>query len=672
MIKRCRFFVALLVCLCVFSCGVAGIFGGSAAWAATGYIVLSTENFDEPFLTALIDILKTIEDIDNRENLQIGSTLLASYLEFVTEIDLSGVSNKEAITSLRGIDKFTDLTTLNVSGCTGLTTLDVSKAGMLKTLNASGCAALTTLNASSTELKTLNISGCTALTTLDISNCTELTALDVSTCTNLTTLNVSGTSLTALDVSGHTALKTLNVSYCQCLTMVHLTGCTAFTTLNASDTELKGLNVSGCTALTVLDVSDWTALTALDVSDCTELTALDVEGCTELTALDVSNTALTALDVTDCTALNALRYSYATKITGYSPIVYAKQLILDGSLNIAFYVAMDADDLEQTTKTASFKIGSSAAIDGTFRSDLSLTGYIDDDGKFVEGTVPSGKTETKLYAFVGGVTSIQMADAITADITVGAKAVTFEGYTVKKYLGALTADASQTEATKNLANSVGAYGYYAQITLKETNTSYGTHTNMDEPAEGYTVTAQTDADTKTYSEHAMKIYDGDTSTVTTTPSVTYTLDLDSKTTLHVYLPSGSSLRDTGNNTGINTISTESSTYEINASNVTTQNITVDSTTYFDIAFSDIAAHELADVFTIPVTIGGTEYTIQISAMSYVNSVISKSNSNLNTAAGLDDTDSVNNYPKATHLKQAVLALDNYREKINIYRTPSNN
>lgn len=656
-------------------CGVAGIFGGSAAWAATGYIVLSTENFDEPFLTALIDILKTIEDIDNRENLQIGSTLLAAYLEFVTEIDLSGVSNKEAITSLRGIDKFTDLTTLNVSGCTGLTTLDVSKAGMLKTLNAS-----------STELKTLNISGCTALTALDISECTELTALnatgctglkalDVSACTNLTTLNVSGTALTALDVSRHTALTTLNVSYCQWLTIVNLTGCTAFTTLNASDTELKGLNVSGCTALTVLDVSDWTALTALDVSDCTELTALDVEGCTALTALNATGcTALTSLDVTGCTSLTSLKYYCDTKITGYSPIVYAKQLILDGSLNMAFYVAMSDTELaDNTGKTASFTVGKSAAIDGTFRSDLSLTGYVDDDGKFVAGTVPSGKTETKLYAFVGEVTSVQMADAITADITVGAKTVTFDGYTVKKYLGELTADDSQTEATKNLANSVGAYGYYAQITLKETNTSYGTHTNMDEPAEGYTVTAQTDADTKTYSEHAMKIYDGDTSTVTTTPSVTYTLDLDSKTTLHVYLPSGSSLRDTGSYTGINTISTKSSTYKITSTTVTAKDTKIDdSTTYFDIAFSDIAAHELADVFTIPVTIGGTEYTIQISAMSYVNSVISKSNSNLNTAAGLDDTDSVNNYPKATHLKQAVLALDNYREKINIYRTPSNN
>ena len=57
-------------------------------------------------------------------------------------------------------------------------------------------------------------------------------------------------------------------------------------------------------------------------------------------------------------------------------------------------------------------------------------------------------------------------------------------------------------------------------------------------------------------------------------------------------------------------------------------------------------------------------------MSYVDTVISKSNEQLNTAAGLNDTDTTN-YPKATHLKEAVLALDNYYAKTVLYKSKTN-
>lgn len=576
--------------------------------------------------------------------------------------DLKGIEFFKGLTWLE-IDGLTSVTELNLSGYTYLQQVDILNSN-LNTLTVTNCPNLTIINTDETSPQSdFYLIKATSLHTVDVSNANS----------NVSTIDVPS-SVTSLKASGMTGLQWIrdkdgnngNVSVCRSLTTLDVSGCTSLTPLNVSGCKnLTTLNVTGCTSLTALNISSCTALTALDVTSCTALTSLNATGCTALTALDVKN----------CKSLTSLGYYCTTKVTGYSStgyslIVYAKQLILDGSLNMAFYVPMsDAELSDGTTKTASFKIGSSEAIEGTFRSDLSLKGHIDSNGDFEEINTDVIDNKVTLYAFVSEITSIQMADAITADITVGAKAVTFEGYTVKKYLSALTASSSYSGNAKALANSVGAYGYYAQITLKETNTtSYGTHTDMDEPAEGYTVTAQTAAQT-TYSTHAMKILDeaGTNEVTENPPSVTYTLDLDSKTTLHVYLPSGSSLRDKDGYTGINAISTKSSTYEINASNVTTQNITVDSTTYFDIAFSDIAAHELADIFTIPVTIDSTEYTIQISAMSYVNSVISKSNTDL-----ISDVSTITTDDQATHLKQAVLALDNYREKINIYRTPSNN
>lgn len=145
MFKRYRFILALMVCLCVFSCGVIG-----TACAAESDVVLNTTNFDEPFLTALIPLLNAIEGISDKAKLDTGEAtdnnkLTAGEIAKVTTLDLSSASNKTSITSLKGIEYFTALTTLNVTGCTGLTELDVTALTRLTSLDVSDCSALTTL-----------------------------------------------------------------------------------------------------------------------------------------------------------------------------------------------------------------------------------------------------------------------------------------------------------------------------------------------------------------------------------------------------------------------------------------------------------------------------------------------------------------------------------------------
>ena len=271
-------------------------------------------------------------------------------LDAVTEI----IASYKGIQNLKGIEYFTALTSLGVSGNqltsldvsanTALTSLDVG-ANQLTSLDVSGCTALTSLYVSDNQLTSLDVSGCTALTSLNVRN-NQLTSLDVSANAALESLYVSNNQLTSLDVSDHTALTSLDVSGIynddgNKLALLDVSGCTALKSLDASNTQLTSLDVSGCTALTSLKVSN-TQLTSLDMSANTALESLDVSSdqlmslnvskntaltklsvyskqlsdldlsnCTALTKLDASSSQLTSLDLSKNTALKELTLNYA-------------------------------------------------------------------------------------------------------------------------------------------------------------------------------------------------------------------------------------------------------------------------------------------------------------------------------------------------------------------------
>ncbi|MCM1531111.1 MAG: leucine-rich repeat domain-containing protein [Ruminococcus flavefaciens] len=174
----------------------------------------------------------------------------------------------------RLFQKNNDVTSLDVSGCTALTTLTCYD-NQLTGLDVSGCTALTTLTCYDNQLTGLDVSGCTALTTLTCYD-NQLTSLDVRGCTALTNLSCGENRLTSLDVRGYTALTDLNCQYNQ-LTGLDVSGCTALTTLYCNSNQLTSLDVRGCTALTTLYCNS-NQLTSLDVSGCTVLRHLDCGG----------------------------------------------------------------------------------------------------------------------------------------------------------------------------------------------------------------------------------------------------------------------------------------------------------------------------------------------------------------------------------------------------------
>ena len=126
-------------------------------------------------------------------------------MNMVTFLDL----HNKNITSLAGIEYFTDLEALDCSG-NQLTTLDVTKLTSLMFLVCNDNQ-LTTLDVTKlTDLETLDCRG-NQLTTLDVTKLTklmflicagnQLTTLDVTGLTNLTDLECNGNQLVSLDVS---------------------------------------------------------------------------------------------------------------------------------------------------------------------------------------------------------------------------------------------------------------------------------------------------------------------------------------------------------------------------------------------------------------------------------------------------------------------------------------
>ena len=242
---------------------------------AAGDVAINDTNFpDANFQKYIKDVLDTNKDGS------LSEAEIAKVTELTFEYPDSPGVKMSNIASLKGIEYFTALTTLDCSE-QKLTTLDVSA-------NTN----LTTLNCSENRLTSLDLSENTALTEL---NCryNKLTSLDLSKNTALTTLNCSYNKLAALDVSNNTDLNDLICSENQ-LERLNVSANTALTRLTCNDNKLIALVLGQNTALTTL------------ACDSNQLTSLDVRGNTNLTKLYCGSNQLRTLDLSQNKQLTSL------------------------------------------------------------------------------------------------------------------------------------------------------------------------------------------------------------------------------------------------------------------------------------------------------------------------------------------------------------------------------
>lgn len=257
---------------------------------------------DNSFKNALLDmkaadgVTKIVVDMDGDGFLTAKDA--KAWNEYYKDKDVEFNVGFKFIKSLKGIEYFTSLTSLNCMG-DEITSLDLSHNTALKKLNICGNynlvldlskvpTTLTWLDCSATATKELDLSKHTALEYLNCES-NKMEKLDVSTNTALKTLICCDNELTELDVSKNAALEYLNCAT-NGLAGLDISKNTALTSLNCNYNHVTSINFGGNTVIEELRCQG-NQLTDLDLSKFASLSLLDC-GSNQMTTLDVSKTAI--------------------------------------------------------------------------------------------------------------------------------------------------------------------------------------------------------------------------------------------------------------------------------------------------------------------------------------------------------------------------------------------
>lgn len=264
-----------------------------------------------------------LTNITGLTNLPLLTTLNLSGSTGLVSVDLSGLTGLTSLPgfppSLRSLTtppKLTtvsglpaSLTSLNLTGSTGLTGVNLSSASGL-TVMPSLPLSVTTLttpprfaNIGSLGvlplLTSLNLSGSTGLVSADLTNFTELTSLlgfppflrSLTTPPKLTSVSGLPASLTSLILTGSTGITGVNLSSASGLTVMPTLPSSVTTLVTPPNITSTGTLPSG--------------LTSLSLAPSTKLTSLKLAGITGITSVSLPST-LVSLDITGCSGLTGV------------------------------------------------------------------------------------------------------------------------------------------------------------------------------------------------------------------------------------------------------------------------------------------------------------------------------------------------------------------------------
>lgn len=220
----------------------------------------------------------------------------------------------------------TGLTSLNVSGCIRLSSLNCYNNSNLTSIDVSGCSGLRQLEVDENKLTAIDFTGCTSLTYLRIDgnklplSCVQplagqltyfsccdcgLSSLEIA-MPKLSELHCGGNSLTSLDLSRYPRLAYLTCSDNQ-LSSLDFSVCPRFEELDCSRNQITTLNFSGCNNLWGVSCDD------------NRLSSLDLSAFKELHSFHCINNLFTTLDVTSYEALESFSCGGEGLMTVYLP-----------------------------------------------------------------------------------------------------------------------------------------------------------------------------------------------------------------------------------------------------------------------------------------------------------------------------------------------------------------
>ncbi len=217
-----------------------------------------------------------------------GDPLPQNVIESIEQLTIGSINGSKNITTLKGLEYFTNLTLLNCfyvgSNQDNILTVDLTKYPKLQHLNFCGA-----------KISELDLSQNKELVTVDVS-CTDIAELDLSNHPNLTEVECYDTLVTKLDLS-----NSPNLTYLDCEGRQSEDGNSYAVSIAElklhPDVNLERLNVNGAT-IESLDVSQSSNLQALSCRS-TNIRELDLSNNSNLLALECSNTQITSLDLSN-------------------------------------------------------------------------------------------------------------------------------------------------------------------------------------------------------------------------------------------------------------------------------------------------------------------------------------------------------------------------------------
>lgn len=216
--------------------------------------------------------------------------------EQLSEVEIASITElkinyESGLTSLEGINYLTDLTTLNLMSCSGLTEADLSGLEKLEYLQLGFCSNLETLTLGAkpalsemyvqyTALSELDFSGLTALTECSVAS-TKISDIEIHN-PLLTYFSCGGDALQSVDLSGCDALTTLNLNDASAISSFDIAPFPLLKNFTLTGSKISKFTTEGNPELESLTLTSSENLWQINVSKSLKLSTLSCFGCWEL------------------------------------------------------------------------------------------------------------------------------------------------------------------------------------------------------------------------------------------------------------------------------------------------------------------------------------------------------------------------------------------------------
>ena len=249
------------------------------------------------------------------------STLLFANAENIVEIDCSGSPHLKKVdlksNKLLQRANFGDCInlgsidgsgTLNVSECTNLKHLNLSKTQIQDVVFNSKGGALTELNCEETPITSLSVTGQGYLKEINLKNCYNLDTVSITNCNRLLKLELPHSKVSSMTLVDCADLSVLDMSYNGHLDSFLMSNCPAIKVFKMSGVLSKNI--------TELDLRECRKLQSLDISQCDYLKGVNLPGLEDPDDEHSAYTALTELLCND-SAIEYFKYGNVSETPNY-------------------------------------------------------------------------------------------------------------------------------------------------------------------------------------------------------------------------------------------------------------------------------------------------------------------------------------------------------------------